>query len=131
MSTLIIDQKFFKDADDNVFCIDIMPMNEDSWESEIKDGWTEISKDEAMSIANPPPTKEQLVAAAESEKQYLMTEAGAKISVLQDAVDFGMATPEEESALKEWKIYRVLLNRVDPSLGADVAWPTPPVPPAR
>lgn len=126
MSTLIIDQKFFKDTDDNIFCIDIMPMNEDSWESEIKDGWAEISKDEAMSIANPPPTKEQLVTAAESEKQYLMTEAGAKISVLQDAVDLDMATPEEESALKAWKKYRVLLNRVDTSTAPDIAWPVKP-----
>lgn len=79
----------------------------------------------------PPLTKEQLIAQAEMQKRILMAEAGEKISVLQDAVDFGMATPEEESALKEWKIYRVMLSRVDTSLRADVVWPTPPASPAR
>ncbi|WP_230455959.1 tail fiber assembly protein [Edwardsiella tarda] len=44
---------------------------------------------------------------------------------------WAVAQPEEESALKEWKIYRVLLNRVDTSLGAAVVWPTPPASPAR
>ncbi|HDF2326532.1 TPA: tail fiber assembly protein [Morganella morganii] len=32
--------------------------------------------------------------------------------------------------MKERKIYRVLLNRVDTSLGAAVVWPTPPASPA-
>ncbi|WP_176489256.1 tail fiber assembly protein, partial [Morganella morganii] len=48
------------------------------------------------------------------------------IDPLQDAVELEMATPEEESALKEWKKYRVLLSRVDTSLGSDVAWPIRP-----
>lgn len=70
------------------------------------------------------------IAAAEMQKQYLLSEAAEAIAPLQDAVDLDMATPEEESALKEWKIYRVLVNRVDTSLGADVVWPTPPASPA-
>ncbi|ENZ2777217.1 tail fiber assembly protein [Salmonella enterica] len=131
MNTEILEQKYFKDKDNAVYCIDIMPVNKDTWESSVKDGWVAISYKEAMKLANPPKTKEQLIAEAEAQKQSLLAEAAEAIAPLQDAVDFGMATPEEEAALKEWKIYRVLLNRVDTSLGAAVVWPTPPASPAR
>ncbi|MEM8112279.1 tail fiber assembly protein, partial [Morganella morganii] len=70
--------------------------------------------------------KESDIAAAEAKKQGLLAEATVIIDPLQDAVELEMATPEEESALKEWKKYRVLLSRVDTSLGSDVAWPIRP-----
>ncbi|MGJ7072752.1 tail fiber assembly protein [Morganella morganii] len=124
--TTVINQKFFKDADNNIFCIDIMPMNRDSWESEIKDGWTEISKNDAMSIVNPLPIHEQLVADAEIQKQNLMAEARERLSVLQDAVDLGMAVLEEEVSLKEWKKYRVLLDRISTASAPDIDWPVKP-----
>lgn len=71
--------------------------------------------------------KESDIAAAEAQKQYLVAEATAAIAPLQDAVDLDMATQREESLLKEWKKYRVLLNRVDTSSAPDVAWPQKPV----
>lgn len=74
-----------------------------------------------------PKTKEQLIADAEAKKQALIAEATATMAPLQDAVDLGISTLEEISALKEWKTYRVMLNRIDVFLGADVTWPTPPV----
>ncbi|WNP29052.1 tail fiber assembly protein [Morganella morganii] len=75
--------------------------------------------------------RELAQADAEIQKQALMAEASDVIAPLQDAVDLDMATPEEESALKEWKKYRVLLNRVDTSPGVGVVWPTRPASPAR
>lgn len=72
-------------------------------------------------------THEQIVTEAESEKQAMMAEATTVIAPLQDAVDLGIATPEEESALKEWKKYRVLLNRIDTSAAPDIKWPVKPV----
>ncbi|HCR3777860.1 TPA: tail fiber assembly protein [Morganella morganii] len=75
--------------------------------------------------------RELAQADAEIQKQALMAEASDIIAPLQDAVDLDMATPEEESALKEWKKYRVLLNRVDTSPGVGVVWPTRPASPAR
>ncbi|EMQ4857619.1 tail fiber assembly protein [Morganella morganii] len=74
----------------------------------------------------PLPTKEELIANAETKKQMLMAEATIAITPLHDAVDLGMATPEEESALEEWKKYRVLLNRVDTSSAPDINWPVKP-----
>ena len=102
MNTQIIDQIFFKDADDNIFCLDIMPMNKDSWESEIKDGWTEISKNDAMSIANPPPTKEQLIEMAEAEKQYLITEVNTETQMLQTKLALGRIKDDEKALLISW-----------------------------
>lgn len=64
--------------------------------------------------------RELAQADAEIQKQALMSEASDAIAPLQDAVDLDMATPEEESVLKEWKKYRVLLNRVDTSPGVGV-----------
>lgn len=87
----------------------------------------QMSDDEYWLHVNPPVTKEQLTEQAEAEKQHLLSEAADAIAPLQDAVDLDMATPEEAALLKEWKKYRVMLNRVDTSLGADAAWPMPPV----
>lgn len=94
-------------------------------------GMDKMTAKEVDAHINPPVTKEQQIAEAVAKKQALIAEATAAIAPLQDAVDLGMVTPEEESALKEWRKYRVLLNRVDTSPGADVVWPTPPASPAR
>lgn len=74
----------------------------------------------------PPKSKEQLISEAESKKQSLLVEANNLISPLQDAVDLDMATEEEIALLKEWKKYRVLLNRIDTSLAPDIEWPQKP-----
>lgn len=87
----------------------------------------QMSDDEYWLHINPPVSKEQQIAEAEAKKQHLLSEATETIAPLQDAVDLDMATPEEEAPLKEWKKYRVMLNRVDTSLGADAVWPMPPV----
>lgn len=71
----------------------------------------------------PPPTKEELSAAAELKKANLRIQADSEIDWRQDAVDAGIATGEETAALAEWKKYRVLLMRVDT---AKPVWPTPP-----
>ncbi|HDU8552872.1 TPA: tail fiber assembly protein [Morganella morganii] len=70
--------------------------------------------------------KESDIAAAEAQKQYLIAEATAAIAPLQDAVDLEISTPEEISVLKEWKTYRVMLNRVDTSTAPDITWPIKP-----
>ncbi|WP_432652244.1 tail fiber assembly protein [Providencia rettgeri] len=85
-----------------------------------------MSKKEVDAYINPPVSKEQLIAEAEQQKQSLLTEANSAIAPLQDAVDLDMATDEEVALLKEWRKYRVLLNRVDTSLAPDIDWPQKP-----
>ncbi|AWK43087.1 tail fiber assembly protein [Photorhabdus laumondii] len=63
---------------------------------------------------------------AEQKKQQLMFTVSKQIAPLQDAVDLGMASDEENSRLTALKKYRVLLNRVDASLATDIYWPEKP-----
>lgn len=86
----------------------------------------EMTQKEVDAHLNPPISKEQLIAEAESQKQRLISKASEEIAPLQDAVDLSMATDEEEASLKEWKKYRVLLNRVDTSTAPDIDWPEKP-----
>lgn len=71
----------------------------------------------------PPPTHQQQMDAAESQKNMLMQAASDTIAPLQDAVDLDMATDEEKAQLLAWKKYRVLLNRVDTRKAPDIDWP--------
>ena len=81
---------------------------------------------EVKEYTNPPISKEQHIAEAEAKKQSLLVEAAKGIAPLQDAVDLDMATSEESALLKEWKKYRVLLNRVDTSTAPDIEFPEKP-----
>lgn len=71
----------------------------------------------------PPPTPEQLRADAEVKKMALKNVADSEIAWRQDAVDAGIATASEITALAAWKKYRVLLMRIDT---ANPAWPDIP-----
>ncbi|WP_336792504.1 tail fiber assembly protein [Pantoea anthophila] len=82
---------------------------------------------------SPPLTKEQqtqieysALQGNVSNKELLMSAAGQKISVLQDAVDLDMATDYEAASLKLWKKYRVLLSRLDANTSDDMTWPEKP-----
>lgn len=55
---------------------------------------------------------EQLLASAVAEIAQRRAAADLAIAPLQDAVDLNDASPEEATALKAWKRYRVALNRL-------------------
>lgn len=76
----------------------------------------------------PPPTAEQLATAALMKRDRLLRDAATRIAPLQDAVDLGVATDEEDAKLLAWKRYRVALNRIDqqPGYPSDVVWPDRP-----
>ena len=54
--------------------------------------------------------------------------ADSAIAPLQDAGDLDEATEEEAARLKEWKRYRVALNRLPEQAGypTEIDWPAPP-----
>ncbi|MDG9885389.1 tail fiber assembly protein [Pseudomonas sp. GD04058] len=54
--------------------------------------------------------------------------ADSAIAPLQDAVDLDEATEAEAALLKEWKRYRVALNRLpeQPGYPDSIDWPVPP-----
>lgn len=126
MQTNIVDQRFFKDDENTVFCLDIMPMNQDSWQSEIQDGWQEISKKEADKIRNPPLTKEQLIERAEAEKQLLIAEVTAETEMLRAKLALGRIKDDEKALLNAWLDYLDELEAVDVSTAPDIIWPVKP-----
>lgn len=69
---------------------------------------------------------DELITQADNEKARLLKRANEAIAPLQDAVDLGIATDDEETLLLAWKKHRVLLNRVDSRKGADIVWPEQP-----
>lgn len=70
-------------------------------------------------------SQEDIVKSTERRKTECLRHATAAIAPLQDAIDMGVATHDEEAKLKEWKLYRIDVNRIDTSL-VDVVWPEPP-----
>lgn len=64
--------------------------------------------------------------AAEAEKSRCRAIADAAIVPLSDAVELDEATAEEVEKLKEWKKYRIALNRIDTSTAPDIEWPITP-----
>ncbi|WP_413493887.1 tail fiber assembly protein [Morganella psychrotolerans] len=127
METNIIEQRFFKDAENTVFCLDIMPMNQDSWQSETQDGWQEISKKEADKIRNPPLTKGQLIEQAEVKKQFLIAEVTAETEMLRTKLALGRIKEDEKALLNAWLDYLDELEAVDVSTAPDIIWPVKPV----
>ncbi|CAQ83407.1 MULTISPECIES: tail fiber assembly protein [Photorhabdus] len=75
----------------------------------------------------PPPTKEELISIAEAQRAKLIFLANEKITPLSDAVELDIATNEEALLLKEWKKYRVMLNRIDASKAPEIDWPIVPL----
>ena len=75
-----------------------------------------------------PPSEQELRAVALAKRDDLVREASTKIATLQDAVDLGEATTEEQAALIEWKRYRIALMRIDqqPGFPRDTQWPAQP-----
>ncbi len=65
---------------------------------------------------------------AQQQQAALRQVADNAIEPLQDAVDLGMATPEESAMLLAWKRYRVELSRVPTQAGYpdEITWPAPP-----
>lgn len=111
--------KYYKDKNNEVYAYE----SDGSQDAFIADDLIFIAEEEALAITNPQPTKEQLIAEAEYQKQALLNEAAAAIAPLQDAVDLGIATDEERKQLIRWKNYRVLLSRIDISATPDITWP--------
>ncbi|WP_052760864.1 tail fiber assembly protein [Photorhabdus thracensis] len=114
--------KYYKSKDNQVYAYE-SDGSQNDW---IKPDLILVTEAEAMAIANPPPTPEQLQQHVEYEKQYLLRTATEKIDIYQDAVDLSIATNSEKFALTEWRKYRVLLNRVDCTTAPDIQWPDVP-----
>ncbi|WP_083827849.1 tail fiber assembly protein [Achromobacter insuavis] len=72
-----------------------------------------------------PPSREERVAAAIASRDALLAQAALRIDPLNDAVQLGIATEKEHTALAAWRLYRVNVARID--VEADLqTWPSKP-----
>lgn len=71
---------------------------------------------------------EQHLVRVQAETAERRAAADAAIAPLQDAVDLDDATEAEAELLKDWKRYRIALNRLAEQVGypAEIDWPAPP-----
>ncbi len=68
------------------------------------------------------PRRNALINQAAEKKAGLLKQMGEQIAVLQDAVDFGEATPEEQEQLTALRKLRIKLNRIQPENAPDIDW---------
>ena len=124
--------KHFKDKNNNVFGITIHAENTETWQSEIQHDWTEITIEEAQAIANPPPTQAELDKQKETENTAFLSSETRRtndaITVLDDAIEFEIATEGEITQHTELRKYRLMLSRVpnQETWPLNPTWPTCP-----
>ena len=73
-------------------------------------------------------TPEQTLLAVNARRDELLTVASLRLAPLQDAVDEESATDDEVLRLKQWKKYRIALNRIEQqeNYPIHIAWPPLP-----
>nr|EKU4003795.1 tail fiber assembly protein [Morganella morganii] len=74
----------------------------------------------------PPPTKDQLIEQAETQKQYLIAEVNAETQLLQTKLALGRIKDNEKALLNAWLDYLDELEAVDVSTAPDIIWPVKP-----
>ena len=86
------------------------------------DSWSEAAGDWVKDVTAEQAYQQQQAGA---QRNALMAEANQQIAILGDAVELGMATPDEQAAYTAWRQYRVQLSRLD--LGQQpIEWPAKP-----
>ncbi|UPG86866.1 tail fiber assembly protein [Luteibacter aegosomatis] len=68
---------------------------------------------------------EQILATNTATRNRLLEAAGLAIAPLQDAVDLGVASAQDQALLTAWKQFRVAVNRIDLTQPAP-NWPVAP-----
>lgn len=123
MNTNIIEQKYFKNTQNEVFCVDIMPINQESWEQETNNDWVEITKEQAQELANPPKTAEQqlqewretLSEISPKQLRIVLLENGITSAQVDDAISAIEDNHTKQVAMIEWQ-YATGYQRNNPNL---------------
>ena len=95
--------------------------------SSVGPGWTYA--DGQFAAPPVPPAPPMTAEQAQAEKTGRIAYATTRIAPLQDMVDLGEATPDEEAALLAWKRYRIALTRITSTTTgwpASIVWPEMP-----
>lgn len=88
----------------------------------------ELAEVRAEQEAANAPTPEQVLSAANAQRDSLLSLAMLRIAPLQYAVTLGSATDEDTANLKLWMQYSVAVNKVSaqPGFPVTIEWPVVP-----
>lgn len=75
---------------------------------------------------NPKLTKEQLIAQADIQKEYLISEVNTETQILQTKLALKRIKPSELELLNSWLDYLDELEKVDTTTAPDITWPVKP-----
>ncbi|EJB1248285.1 tail fiber assembly protein [Salmonella enterica] len=116
--------KYYKDENNMIYAYDAYG----SQDSFIKEGLILITRSEARAILNPPPTHEELIQAAEFEREYRIDSANEFMNNKQwpGKAAIGRLKDSELMKYNLWLDYLDALEAVDTSSAPDIKWPTPP-----
>ncbi|ELX2271378.1 TPA: tail fiber assembly protein [Yersinia enterocolitica] len=113
--------KYYKDQKNEVYAYD-----DDCDDKFIKGGLRLITEEEAMLLANPPPTPAELILIAQHQKAALVLHASEVIAPILDAKNGGYIDDEDIPRLAAWQRYRYELTKTDISTAPDINWPVLP-----
>ncbi|MEG2115702.1 MAG: tail fiber assembly protein [Hafnia sp.] len=74
----------------------------------------------------PPPTHNELVDAAESEKKYRLAESDAATADWRTELALGIIDDDDKAKLTAWMKYIKAVKAIDTSTAPDVTWPDKP-----
>lgn len=122
---MITTMKYYKDENNVVYAYDAYG-TQDAF---IKEGLVPITRSEAMAIINPPPTHEQLIQAAENERQRLLSAADAIMLDWRTELMLGEISDANRAKLSAWLAYKNQVNAVDKNeaITEGFNWPNAPV----
>ena len=120
---MITMMKYYKDENNVVYAYDAYG-TQDAF---IKEGLVPITRSEAMVIINPPPTHEQLIQAAENERQRLLSAADAIMLDWRTELLLGEISDANRAKLSAWLLYKNQVKAVDVTTDPEhVSWPVIP-----
>ena len=120
---MITMMKYYKDENNVVYAYDAYG-TQDAF---IKEGLVPITRSEAMAIINPPPTHEQLIQAAENERQRLLSAADAIMLDWRTELMLGEISDANRAKLSAWLLYKKQVKAVDVTTDPEhVNWPVIP-----
>ncbi|EAM2342673.1 tail fiber assembly protein [Salmonella enterica] len=119
---MITMMKYYKDENNVVYAYDA----HGTQDAFIKEGLMPITRSEAMAIINPPLTHEQLIQAAENERQQLLAAADAVMLDWRTELMLGEISDANKAKLSAWLAYKNQVNAVDISEPESITWPDAP-----
>ncbi|AYL54378.1 tail fiber assembly protein [Citrobacter freundii] len=120
---MITMMKYYKDENNVVYAYDA----HGTQDAFIKEGLMPITRSEAMAIINPPPTHEQLIQAAENERQRLLSAADAVMLDWRTELMLGEISDANRAKLSAWVAYKNEVKAVDVTTDPEhVNWPVTP-----